>query len=859
MVTNSLFRHLGSPESDRELLARYITFRDEDAFAALVDRHGPLVRGICLRMLRDPHLADDAFQATFLLLARKARTLVNADAVGSWLFGVARRVSFAALRSKRRMVSLPPDVEPPATEDNHDWDELLAILEAELANLPADLRAPLIACFLQGKTQDEAARALGWSLSTLRRRLDEGRELLRARLKSRGASLPAGLFVGALIPHVQSAVPATLRATLLVLVAGGPVPASVAALLAAFNGSSWALNSFFLIAGLTLVARLAYGATLLVAPAPPPPSPPPLLPGAQAQANPWEEPLPRNALTRLGTTAFRHGTDGPAGSLNPQGVHQVMFQGDGTLVSAGGEQVRFWNATTGEELHRAAPAISTHLHNLRNAQLFDAGARFLLPDADEQGNERPSITLWDLHARRSLGRIHLRKHPGWKLTCVGPGTVAAGGTAYAQLDSDGNIWTWNADGSPRTRLDGIFRPADVLTLLPDGKTALTVEDRQRVRLWDTNTGQAFRTFGGDLRPAMTAVVSPDGTWLATLGEREMFAPEAFLRMWSVAEGKLVAELPWPGLPARLSMPARLGFSADGTVLVGIAAGGDWQIHFCRWTVPDGASFSWSAPIRGVPPSGLAVDARHHRVAITGTGSDGILRMFDSSTGRELSPADAHSGAIQSVSFAPDGRSVLSMDVTHELRTWDMTGRLLSAVQAQTATAPSPTVLINANSIVVHPRKPEERKLDLSVYELLKSRPAYESVLPPNLSDKHPQLILKTAELSPDGQTLAVGFATLPPVPGELGRVAVFDLNKGQLKWSMRTAECAPATLRFSPDGQRLAVGTTRVLLMDTRTGEQKAVFTGHRGAVTALSFRPDGRLLASGSTDSTILVWDCPP
>jgi WD40 repeat protein len=291
----------------------------------------------------------------------------------------------------------------------------------------------------------------------------------------------------------------------------------------------------------------------------------------------------------------------------------------------------------------------------------------------------------------------------------------------------------------------------------------------------------------------------------------------------------------------------------------MAAGEEGQIHFCRWTVPDGAPFSWSAPVRGVPPLGIAVDSRQPRVAIAGTGPNGILRIFDSSTGREIIPADAHTAAIRSVSFAPDGTTILSTDVACELRLWDTTGRPLGVHQGQEATSPPPPVMINATSVVIHPRKPEERKLDLSVYELLKARPAFEMVVPPRLSAKDPELILKGVELAPDGQTLAVGFATLPPVPGELGRVAVFDLNKGQLKWQLRTAECAPVTLRFSPDGQRLAVGTTRVVLMDTRTGEQKAIFTGHRGAVTALSFHPDGRRLASGSTDSTILLWDCSP
>src|SRR5262249_37460559 len=152
---------------------------DETAFAALVRRHGPMVLGVCGRVLHSHHAAEDVFQATFLVLARKARSIRKHDSVASWLHGVAQRL---ALRAKadtmRRQINEPgagarsragarsADRAPgPPTEAS--WREFCAFLDEELGRLAACYRAPLVLCYLESRTRDEAARQLGWSLRTL--------------------------------------------------------------------------------------------------------------------------------------------------------------------------------------------------------------------------------------------------------------------------------------------------------------------------------------------------------------------------------------------------------------------------------------------------------------------------------------------------------------------------------------------------------------------------------------------------------------------------------------------------------------------------------------------------------------------
>jgi C-terminal peptidase prc len=189
---------LPSEPTDRHLLERFSAAGDEDAFAALVRRHGPLVWGVCQRVLGHRHDAEDVFQATFFVLARKAASVQWRDSVGSWLHEVAYRLSHETRvkAARRRCHELQAAaLAGPAPERDH---EVYALLDEELHRLPTKFRAPLLLCYLQGRTSDQAAEELGWSLRTLQRRLAQGRELLRSRLTRRGVTLSAVLLLAIL-------------------------------------------------------------------------------------------------------------------------------------------------------------------------------------------------------------------------------------------------------------------------------------------------------------------------------------------------------------------------------------------------------------------------------------------------------------------------------------------------------------------------------------------------------------------------------------------------------------------------------------------------------------------------------------
>jgi RNA polymerase sigma factor (sigma-70 family) len=186
----------GTAVPDQELLARFVEHADETAFAALVQRHGDMVLGVCRRVLHDAHHADDAWQATFLVLARKAKSVRQRQSIGSWLHGVAFRAAANLKRDlTRRRVHERLAIGQHTTECTpQSWRDEWHILDEELQRLPERLKTPLVLCYLQGKTQDEAAQELGWSTATLRGRLNRGRRLLRQRLTRRGLTLSTALL-----------------------------------------------------------------------------------------------------------------------------------------------------------------------------------------------------------------------------------------------------------------------------------------------------------------------------------------------------------------------------------------------------------------------------------------------------------------------------------------------------------------------------------------------------------------------------------------------------------------------------------------------------------------------------------------
>jgi RNA polymerase sigma factor (sigma-70 family) len=203
----------GAVPSDGELLDCFARGRDDSAFQELLRRHTPLVLGVCRRILHQEQDAEDAFQATFLVLASRADSICQRESLASWLHGVAYRCAARVRSSNARrrrhegqVLPSPATVLPP----DPSWGEVRQALDEELARLPEKYRAPLVLCYLRGMTQCEAARELGCKTGVLRGRLDRGRERLRARLARRGLALSAGLLAAGLGPETASANSAAL-------------------------------------------------------------------------------------------------------------------------------------------------------------------------------------------------------------------------------------------------------------------------------------------------------------------------------------------------------------------------------------------------------------------------------------------------------------------------------------------------------------------------------------------------------------------------------------------------------------------------------------------------------------------------
>ncbi len=232
-VRRAAFREQSGEWTDGRVLQRFLADHDEAAFETLISRHGTMVWGVCQRILHHSQDAEDAFQATFLVLVRKANSLLERDNIGNWLYGVAYHTALkaragAGLRRKKER-----QVRAVAAEDDAGlWEELKPLLDRELHRLPDKYREPVVLCDLEGKTRKEAAGILGCPEGSVSSRLSRGREILARRLSRHGLMIAGGALGTVLSLQVASAAPTSLVHSTVLAATGatGLVPAKVAAL-----------------------------------------------------------------------------------------------------------------------------------------------------------------------------------------------------------------------------------------------------------------------------------------------------------------------------------------------------------------------------------------------------------------------------------------------------------------------------------------------------------------------------------------------------------------------------------------------------------------------------------------------------
>jgi RNA polymerase sigma factor (sigma-70 family) len=889
--------------TDGELLERFRVGREETAFALLVQRHGPMVQGVCRRLLADVHAAEDAFQATFLVLVRKAASIRKQDSVASWLYGVARRIAVKARLRLARGSALERQslaMRQPEPCDEMTWQELQTVLDEELDQLPEKYRQALVLCGLDGKTHEQAARELGCPKSSLSSRLARARELLRQRLARRGITVSSAALAAVLTEKASATVPAlltiaTVRAARLAATAKtvAGLSTTVAALteegIKAMSTTKLKTGLAFLLATSLIVA----GTALLAHQTSGPQAPQEKSEAQQLTAKPdadnrgpitdrYGDPLPPGALLRLGTVRMRHECATSCAAFTADSKTVIVSDMNGHIV--------FWDVATGKEVWRLGRVPGVH-------------ALAVSPDGKTLASGHwGKLFLWDMTTGAAVAHWPVENDAVMQILFAPNGKTVALRYQGKVID----LWD-TTTGQKLHRLEGHLGNVFCMAMAPDGKTLASGSWQDPfVRLWDVATGKQVRRIGGHEGVVLSVAFAPDGKTLASSGNP--------IRFWDPATGKKLGE------GDRTYNPQELTFFPDGKALAGL-----WNRKVVIWDAVTGKPLRESDSHRNM--AHLVVSPDSQTIA-TSWGGPHTADLWDAATAKLRHSFQGHCERVTAVAFAGDGRTLFSTagisgDAVTE---WDLaTGKVLRTIGA------NPN---GANDLVL---SPDRRFLAAAGYndhtirlwelatgkegrrfrghtqpivsirlsadgQSLASGSWYDKTL--RIWDvgtgKEQRVIpLKqdwpcAAVLSPDGKTVAAGGFNG-------GHVKVWDTTAGQVIHELATPYHLVSTVAFAPDGKLLATGGTggpacvlweaatgkpvrsvgdgvngtyqvvfsadgrtvavggldgTVSLWEVTTGQKRADFRAHRGAVHALAFSADGIRLASGSDDTTVLVWD---
>ncbi len=579
--------------ADARLLELFVRQRDEAAFAALVRRHGPMVLGVCRRLLGNSHDAEDAFQAVWLVLCRKAASVRPRRMLGNWLYGVAFRTALEArgAGARRRVKERQYGERRQAEGEGRMDDELLAILDQELSRLPDRYRAALVLCDLESATRAEAARQLGCKEGTVASRLDRARKMLARRLARRGVVLSAAALVTVLSAQAaQAAVPPALLDGVITPPApgsagkGGRTAPRKAAVLAE-RVLRWMLlrrlrKVLALAVLMALAALLAVAAVYRAGAAPPPP--------------PDDRPPPDVA-------AADGGPDDDANLTGKGLLHEERFALPvrGVAFSPDGKRLAAALGRAGEAKDGGAVVIY-------DLATWKEVARLL----DDAGGAATAVTYTPDGSRLATASLRPR------------------GRAFVHL------WaaTDNKEEPPAIELAS-DDAVDEIVASPDGSRLAVARSGRRASVLDVKA----RTEAPPVGPAARRIdFSPNGRLLGLLTE-----PPA-LRLWDTTAGR---ELTVWGLNGK--SPGLFRFAPRGGLL---AATSDDDLHLIDRA---GGGVERAVPLGGTPRAlAFAPGGRNLAVAL----GDGDILLIDGKMGevRQKYPRDTEHPAANAVAFSPDG-------------------------------------------------------------------------------------------------------------------------------------------------------------------------------------------------------------
>jgi RNA polymerase sigma factor (sigma-70 family) len=883
-------------DAESVLLDRFVRQRDGAAFAALVHRHGPMVLGVCRRLLGNTHDAEDVFQATFFVLARQATAGRVPNSLPAWLHGVARRLALKHRRDQRsrarfeaRSVQANGGRLPGDPLEQLTARELLQAVDEELQRLPDAYRQPLILCCLEGRTQDEAAGMLGWTAGSVRGRLQRGRALLQTRLARRGLGLGTGLLaVTALGPGMAAGLPprvarATVEAALR-FAAGCNVQVAASVVAIAEEALGAARTAVLKIVTLLLGVTLAVAAGGVLARQTGTLDPVPSLqqtnepkadaapPGQAGAARPaatrtdrYGDPLPPETLARLGTMRWRHSSQ----------VRQVLFAPDGKTVASTGSDnsVRLWEATTGALLHR-----------LEHPGGLDLFASFLGKGETLVSTQGGKFWVWDVRTGKQLREVKLLEA---SLPYLNTAAISLDGKVAALGNYEGTITLWNlATGEPLRKLTGNDKWIGRLSFSPDGKTLAVASTKadgpekegKTVRLWDVTTGQQL----AELVHAPGTVVNalcfaPTGTILATGGQETTSDKRAGVHLWNGSTGKLLHRL-----EGHRQAIASLCFAPDGKTLASL--GGDRTIRL--WNVNTGKELRqlpYDHEINAHFEAAVLAFSPDSKTLAVGDGP--VVRRWNVREGQELPPPEGHAGMILGLSLSADGQKVLTLGADRSVRLWDArSGESLRTFAAPTSAAalapdgmvvacgrwPDKTITLwdtatgkplrqlegHEEAVACLVFSPDGKTLASSSHD--KSVRLWEVATGQLLHRLQPGDGAASLEFAPDGKALVAGTGQ--------GVVHLWDLTTGKELWKIapdsadlgqRAWGCCEK-VAFSPDRKLVAAASAAtILVVDAQTGQKRDILhCSSVGRILGLAFSPNGRMLASAGNGDGIVVWE---